>query len=905
VRGVALPRGTLTFLFSDIEGSTRLLAGDEAAYARARSEHLRILRDALAAHEGVEVDTAGDGLFAVFASARSAVAAVEQSQAGFAGFRVRMGLHSGEATPTTSGYVGMDVHRAARIAAAAQGGQIVLSETTRALLADDERLLDLGEHRLKDLEQSLRLYQLGDGAFPPLATLGRTNLPVPHTRFLGRQRELSEVGALLDRDDVRLVTLTGPGGSGKTRLALQVAGEQTERYPDGVWLVSLAPLSDWREVMPTLSSVLGVHGDINVALADRRTLLVFDNFEHLLDAGPQVSDLLDACPGVDALATSRLPLRLDGEWAYDVPPLRRAEAAALLAERAAAIDRTLDVAGVADEVCAQLDDLPLAIELAAARLRALTPEMLLMRLDDVLALLTRGARDAPSRQQTLRATIAWSVDLLGTDERVMLARLAIFAGGFTLEAAEAVCDATLDTLDALVEHSLIRQRGGRFSMLRTIREYACEMLAASGERDTVASRHIAWFANLADTNQDVVTWGAGTPQALAAAMTSLRADQHNLSAAIEEALRVGNRLAAARITATTFIVWEFTGAADLTRRVCQRVLDEAQAEDRGESLATVAFAAYKFGEMLDGPRATRSLAERWVDMEREGSLAWQVARAELHEVDDDFAAAARCRQEVAWRSEPPESARVAWMQGCAQFNLMATELQAGDAEQAVRIAERSLAWPEHLDLFSRLIISELLARALIRLAQPERARGVLASIMDDRTAIDSAVMSYRTLWAAALAWEREDPRRAAIILAAAETAESAAGLAGGRDLWYVDGDIASVRARLGARIGEEEYADAWRAGTSLSVADAFDLARAPRRREAHDAYDLTPREQEVLLLICEGCSNQQIADRLFISPHTVAIHVSRVLAKMDVSSRTQAAAKAHAERLVEQAAPAS
>jgi predicted ATPase len=386
-----------------------------------------------------------------------------------------MGLHTGTPLLTKEGYVGADVHRAARIASAAHGGQILVSAATAALV-DVSVLRDLGEHRLKDLSAPERIHQLGDEEFPPLKTLCRTNLPIPATPFLGRQHELAEVRELLGRNEVRLLTLTGPGGSGKTRLALQAAAAAADHYPQGIWWVALAPLQAAGDVAAAAARMLGGTGPLEALVGDRRLLLLLDNFEHLIDAAPQVASLLRACPNVDLIVTSRERLRVAGEQLYPVPTLARAEAHALFVSCARAARPDFAPDELVDELCARLDDLPLALELAAARITLLSTAQLLDRLGQRLDLL-RGGRDAEMRQRTLRATIEWSYELLDADERRLLCSFSIFRGGWTLEAAETVCDADIEGLESLVDKSLVRRwEFGRFGLLETIRGFAAERL---------------------------------------------------------------------------------------------------------------------------------------------------------------------------------------------------------------------------------------------------------------------------------------------------------------------------------------------------------------------------------------------------------------------------------------------
>jgi predicted ATPase/class 3 adenylate cyclase len=499
-RGVLpkLPTGTVTFLFTDIEGSTRLLQELGDGYAAVLAEHHRVLREAWREHDGVEVDTQGDAFFVAFSRATEAVAAAARAQRALAGgpVKVRMGLHTGEPLTDGKDYVGLDVHRAARIAAAGHGGQVLLSQATADLAGADVR--DLGLHRLKDLSAPERIFQLGIDHFPPLKTLHETNLPVPATPFLGREQELDQVAALLQRPDVRLVTLTGPGGSGKTRLALQAAAAAADDYDHGVWWVPLSSLVDPTLVDAAASQALGSEDTLAETVGDKRFLLVLDNFEHLVDAAPKVAETIGSCPHLTVLVTSREPLHIDGEWEFAVDPLREREAVALFVQRATAVRSDFIANGEVAEICQRLDCLPLAIELAAARVKVLALPALLERLDQRLPLLAGGSRSAPARQRTLRATIAWSYELLTSEEQATFARLAVFAGGATLEAAEEICGADVDAIASLVDKSLIRHSDDRYWMLQTIREYARECLEVSGEGDAVGDRHAEHYLALAE-----------------------------------------------------------------------------------------------------------------------------------------------------------------------------------------------------------------------------------------------------------------------------------------------------------------------------------------------------------------------------------------------------------------------
>jgi predicted ATPase len=491
-RATQLPGGTVTFLFTDVEGSTRLLHELGDGYAEVLAEHRRVLREAFARHGGVEVDTQGDAFFVAFGKASEALAAASEARSALqeGPIRVRIGVHTGEPLVTEEGYVGIDVHRAARIAAAGHGGQILVSQSTRDLVGAG-LLRDLGEHRLKDLTAAERIYQLGDADFPPLKSLNATNLPVATNPLVGRERELDDLLGLL-RDSARLVTLTGAGGSGKTRLGLQVASELTEEFRGGVFFVPLAGVGSPDLVESAVAGTIGVRKLDD--LRDRNALLVVDNFEHVLEAAPVVARLLSSAPDTKVLATSRAPLRLDGEREYPVDPLPDGEAVELLTQRARAVRPDFEPDEATRAICIRLDGLPLALELAASRLRSLGTEALLERLDQRLPVLTSSRRDAPERQRTLRATIEWSYDLLTPELQDVFGRLAVFAGSFSLEAAEAVLDATLDQVDALVEASLLKALAGdRFLMLETIREFATER----ADLDLVRRRHAEYFLSVA------------------------------------------------------------------------------------------------------------------------------------------------------------------------------------------------------------------------------------------------------------------------------------------------------------------------------------------------------------------------------------------------------------------------
>ncbi len=492
-----LPTGIVTFLFTDVEGSTKLLheLGAEA-YADVLAEHRRIVREACAAEAGVEVDNQGDAFFFAFRSASAALAAARAVTDALAAgpIQVRIGLHTGSPLVTEEGYVGDDVHLAARVGASGHGGQVVLSRTTRALV-DGLPLIDLGEHRLKDIPEAVSIFQLGSERFPPLKTISNTNLPRPASSFIGREREL---GALLATiRSARLVTLTGPGGSGKTRLALEAAATLVPSYKAGVFWIGLATLRDPALVSETIAQTLGSKNGLAEHVGERELLLLLDNLEQVIEAAPQLSALLSACANLNVLVTSRELLRVQGEVEYAVPPLASPEAVALFCERS-----RLEPSDEIAELCVRLDQLPLAVELAAARAKALSPRQILERLTQRLDLL-EGGRDADPRQQTLRATIDWSHDLLSEEEQRVFRALSVFAG-CTLDAAEEVCGADIDTLQSLVEKSLLRFSDERYWMLETIRDYARERLDEAGETDALAQRHAHYHLALLEEREPLM-----------------------------------------------------------------------------------------------------------------------------------------------------------------------------------------------------------------------------------------------------------------------------------------------------------------------------------------------------------------------------------------------------------------
>jgi len=716
-----LPSGTVSFLFTDVEGSTKLLHElGPAEFAEALVEHRRVLRDAFSAHGGVEVDTQGDAFFVAFPTAPGALEAAAEAMEGLAEgpIRVRIGIHTGTPHVAEEGYVGLDVHRAARIAACGHGGQVLISAATASLVGTED-LRDLGVHRLKDLSAPERIYQLGREEFAPLKSLYRTNLPMPLTPFLGRKHELAEVLALLEQDDVRLLTLSGPGGTGKTRLGLQAAAEASEHYPDGVLWMPLAPLRDPKLVLETAAQALDAKSDIAEHIADGSLLLLFDNFEHVIDAAGGLYELLATCPNIKLLVTSRELLRIPGEHAYPVPPLEPHDGAELFLVRARQVLPSFVADETVPELCTRLEHLPLALELAAARVRVISPVRLLERLSSRLDLLKAG-RGVDPRQQTLRATIEWSHELLNGGEARLFARLAVFAGGCTLEAAEEICEADLDTLQSLVDKSLVRvPEGDRFWMLETIREYAAERLEEATDAEALRRRHAEHFLALAEETEPNLI-GIGSRKEW---LDRLEHDRDNLRAAIDWFEASGECHRLMRFAAALWRFWDQHGYLAEGRRRVEEALrsDEHPTPARAKALSGAADMALTSGDMPAGGRWAREALE----LHQELGDAWGAAFARLM-------VAYATGQEGDW-----PRAQELFGESMRQFR------ELGDQHYALRAA-RAYAWAHYEggDLRgARQLYEELIreAREAHDLFPEGDARGVLADIALDQGRVQDAV----------------------------------------------------------------------------------------------------------------------------------------------------------------------
>ena len=786
-----LPTGTVTMLFSDIEGSTALLSRLGELYGEALSAQRALMRAAFAACRGQEMGTEGDSFFVVFESAGDAVRCCLAAQRALAGHdwpggmavRVRMGLHSGEPAVQEDDYIGMDVHRAARIAAAAHGGQVVLSDATRHLvesrLAADVSLRDLGWHRLKDIEAPERIYQLVAAGlpdrFPSLKSLGaQSRLPVPMTPLVGRERDLEQVIATLTGPGIRLVTLTGTGGVGKTRLSLAAAAALDQDFPHGVFFVALAAVRDAGVMWKTIADGLDVVGDGPAAaavtgyLGNRRALLVLDNLEQLDGAAGVVAALLATAPGLVVLATSRGPLHLPGERELPVPPLQvpreasveevSACGAARLFVQQASMSRpgfTLTAANAADiaAICERLDGLPLAIELAAARIRLLAPRALLARLGRSIDLAAADVGQS-SRQQTLRNAIAWSYDLLTPDLAEVFRRVGVFAGGCDLDALAAVAapehgpgaqGAGADPLDlaaGLLDVSLVTVTDGvdgepRVGMLETIREYSLECLERAGDLDDTRRRHAEYYAGLAERAFEQLR---SSGPAHLVALDQLEAEHDNLHAALTWSLEIpaagpapADRERSAiglRLVQALALFWYRHGYITEGRRWLQRAI-ELTAEDGGAPLAQLAHWLGVLLQQQSEPKAALSLLERslaiWRDLGDRDQQARELNSLGIthHHLDDFDTARSLLEDSAAIAREIGSDMRIA----AALTNLGQLESDAGNFDRATQVLQEALALDRKQgDLLGVALDQQSLAGVHLRAGRAREARDQLSDM---------------------------------------------------------------------------------------------------------------------------------------------------------------------------------
>ena len=865
-------------LFSDIEGSTTLLSRLGDRYGEALSAHRAMLRKAIAAWGGREMSTEGDSFFVVFGSAADAVACALAAQRALAqhewpdgdAVRVRMGLHSGEPTPHEDNYIGMDVHRAARIAATAHGGQVVLSEATVGLAAplpDGASVVDLGFHRLKDIAVPERIYQLaGPGLredFPRLKSLGtQASLPAPATPLIGRDEDLQRLCAAITGPGARLVTLTGTGGVGKTRLSLAAAAALDTAFPHGVFFVALAAVRDADVMWKTLADSLDVDGEGHAAVIehvrDRQALLVLDNLEQLHGAAGVVAGLLAAAPALVVLATSRRPLHLPGEQELPVPPLQvpreasveqvAACGAARLFVQQASMSRpgfTLTAANAADiaAICQRLDGLPLAIELAAARIRLLAPRALLARLSRSLDLAAADIGQ-PSRQQTLRNAIAWSYDLLTEDLAEVFRCAGVFAGGCDLDALAAVAAAgpgadPLDLAAGLHEVSLVTVTDGadgepRIGMLETIRHYALERLEQAGDLDDTRRRHAQYYVGVAERVDEQLR---GSGPAHLAALDRLEDEHDNLRAALTWALQTpaaGPAPADRERTATGLrlvqalaLFWYRHGHAAEGRRWLQRAI-ELTAEDGGAPLAQLAHWLGVLLQQQGEQQSSLSLLERslaiWRDLGDRDQQARELNSLGItrHHLGDLDAARSLLEESAAISREIGSDFRLA----AALTNLGQLESDAGNFDRATQVLQEALAIDrEQGDMLGVALDQQSLAGVHLRAGRAREARDLLSGMADYVVSSGDPELLATTLeMSAANAAQLGEALRAARLTGAVEAVRQKTGIpTKQRDEVVLERFLAPARAALAAEQWDGELA----AGRALTQQQAAALLVSP------------------------------------------------------------------------------
>jgi predicted ATPase/class 3 adenylate cyclase len=808
-----LPSGAVTFLFTDVEGSTKLLheLGAEA-YTEILAEHRRVVREACTARGGVEVDTQGDAFFVAFPTAVEALEAAEAITERMASgpIALRIGLHTGTPLLTEEGYVGEDVHFGARVAASAHGGQVVFSQATRGLLDEGYPLRELGEHRLKDIPEPVAIFQLGDGQFPPLKTISNTNLPRSASSFVGREQELSELLARIE-DGGRLVTLTGPGGSGKTRLALEAAATLVPEYQAGVFWVGLAALRDPAFVTETIAQTLGAKDGLAEHIGEREMLLLLDNLEQVIEAAPELSELLTSCRNLTLLVTSRELLRVQGEVEYPVPPLAEAEAVSLFCERAQT-EASEEIA----ELCQRLDNLPLAVELAAARTKALSPGQILARLSYRLDLL-KGGRDADPRQQTLRATVEWSHELLSPEEQQLFARLYVFAGGCTLDAAEELCNADLDTLQSLVEKSLIRFSNERYWMLETIREYAGKHFKESGEAEQLRQRHAEWLLALVEETEPNLM-GAQRP-----ALQRLDDEHNNVRSALTWLREAGESAFELRLTGAFWRFWYLRGLWNEGRDRLEQALagDSMQpALLREKVLYGAALLAHRQG---DYDRAEVLTAER-LNICRELGDPQCVSSCLLGlglmaTAKEDYERATVLIEESAdLAREQDDKSNLAM----ATNNLGDLALLRGDYHQAAAHFEESLALARELsDMHLVAAVLANLGFGALEQGHHDKARAWLSESLTVSQELGNLEVVVWCVEGIAAVEASEKAERAATLLGAAESLREQMGaVPRPSDRQQNERTLALLQSKL----GEELYVAAWARGQAMTLDETVTYA---------------------------------------------------------------------------------
>jgi predicted ATPase/class 3 adenylate cyclase/DNA-binding CsgD family transcriptional regulator len=952
------PTGTVTFLFTDIEGSTSLWERHPKAMQSALVRHDELLTWAIEEHGGYVFKTVGDAFCAAFADASDALEAALETQRALYGeeweegfvMKVRMALHTGAAEERGGDYFGPPVNRVARLLSAGHGGQTLLSSATRELvrnrLPEDAELRDLGERRLKDLISPERVFQLIASdlppSFPSLKTLDArlNNLPSQPTPLVGREREVAGVCRLLRRREVRLLTLTGPGGTGKTRLGLQVAADLVDEFEDGVFFVPLASISDPYLVVPTVARALDItetggrtpEEALKDYLRNKEILLVLDNFEQVVEAAPLVSELLSACLALKVLVTGRTVLRIYGEWEFSVPPLKvpdlklpqpverltQYEAVRLFVERAQAAKADFSVTNenalAVAEICAHLDGLPLAIELAAARIKLLPPQAMLARLGNRLKLLTGGARDLPERQRTLRATMEWSHELLDEGEKILFARLAVFAGGCTLEAMEAVCDAegdlplddALDGASSLLEKSLLRQEERseesepRFSMLETIREYAQERLEESEAAEKIRRLHAEFYLALAEevepkiNSADRGVW-----------LSYLETEYDNLRAALRWSAETEGAEAGLRLAGALVYFWIYRGYHNEGRGWLDNLLASrkktgalARTKARAKALWGAGVIAWDQGNHTKARPLLEESVALWQELgDRHGlALALQILSVEMMSHSEQAIARSLAEKSVAmFRMIETDAYGLA----LSLASLGIIIVNQGDYALGSSFLEESAAISRKAgDNWTLSLPLRNMGVASFRQGDLERAASLFRESLTVLREVGERWFITRSLeYLAAVIAMQGDHARAARLFGAGESLRDKIGESV-LEFYRADYDRGVAAAHAG--LDEQSFAAMWAEGRTMELEEAIEYAlgeREPsppatpalwRLPSGESTCDLlTPREREVAVLVSRALTNRQIASELSISEHTAATHVARILKKLGLTSRTQ------------------
>jgi predicted ATPase/class 3 adenylate cyclase len=860
-----LPTGTVTFLFTDIEGSTRLLGETGQAYEHLLGMHKKLLIRAFTDHHGTIVGTEGDSFFVAFARAGDGLRAAVEAQRylyehewpGGLDVRVRMGLHTGEGRVVDDDqYVGMDVHRAARIAAIGHGGQVLMSETTMGLTRDalprEVGVRDLGEHRLKDFERPERIFQLDiEGLlhdFPALKTVALEIPPFPQplSSFVGRERETTAVVSLLEEEATRLLTLTGPGGVGKTRLALEVAEDARPGFADGAAIVLLADVSSADSVVSAILAQLRVPevgartamDALRKYLRGRHLLLILDNFEHVVSAAPVIGQLLQDSPRLKVLVTSREMLHLAGEREFAVPPLglsptddlraiSESEAVQLFAARAQAVQANFSLndenAWAIAEICRLVDGLPLGIELAAARIRLLTPEAIRERLLKSLDLLAGGPRDLPTRQRALHSTIDWSYQLLEPPDRYMFERLALFEGGWSIAAVEELFVSPdipdpFQSLSSLLDKSLVvRQQQSRFSMLRSVREFGLQRLSENADLTKLRDIHADFYLRYAEeaaralrTDQQAF-WIEG-----------LRSDYANVRAAIEWSFERNRPEYVVRLGWALWIYWWVEGRYDEGRAWMERALT-AQLSPEHQGAASVVLGILAFGKgELD---QAASVLRRGLELcDQTGNDFGSGLALAMLGVIAGLSNPAAVREPMNQSLERFVRIGDDWGIGFAHLVLGRVLVAGRQYQEAGEVLTKAVDRLRSVGEKTLLSLSMLnLGRASLGMQRIEEAASILVEALDLIEEVKDRQTAARVLEAlAATAGAAGDAERGALLFGAAESARRSISA----DVWVPDRSThEETEARLRQTLGAQRFESLWRDGLRLSVANGLDLAQ--------------------------------------------------------------------------------